>query len=131
MTAWQTVRHRVTLAGRVTNGRSGDPAIGVSVRLVKAAPALALRLETLREIERAGRGVRLPTPDRTSTAADGSFFFLDLPAGDYEVAAESGAGSSLRRSKAVSVQLIEPTEEEGVEGRSQIPHVELTLKESR
>jgi hypothetical protein len=76
VTTWEEVRHRVALAGQVTDAQTGKAVVGAQVRISAAPPAFVGR------------------PDRSDTAADGSFHFLDLPAGQYTLTVSlPGAGS--------------------------------------
>jgi hypothetical protein len=74
MIRWNIVRHRVALAGWVTDGETGKFIEGASV-VITAVPAA---------FERVLRFASKTEPlDRTQTRADGLFFFLNLPDGEY------------------------------------------------
>lgn len=121
-----TVRRRVALHGRVTTAPTGALVSSATVRLVDMPEPAQVRVDTLTGARLEGaRG--WPDPDRTRTAADGSFFFLDLPAGSYELVAESTRPD--RSSTPVSVKLEEPPD--GDRSGRPIPHVELQLREPR
>jgi hypothetical protein len=81
------VRHRVALAGRVADALSGQPLAGVRVEITGGPPAftslLALRARGAGDLWAA----MAERPDRTRTARDGHYHFLDLPAGAYTLAA--------------------------------------------
>lgn len=80
------VRHRVALAGRVTDA-SKHPIGGVEVRIVEM-PAAARHWFGNKASRHGMRWISLrEAPNRTRTAADGVFYFLDLPNGKYTVAA--------------------------------------------
>jgi Carboxypeptidase regulatory-like domain len=66
---WEEVRHQVAIAGRVTDARMGRAIGGALVMITTAPPAFSGR------------------DDRTRTAADGHFHFLDLPDGQYALTA--------------------------------------------
>lgn len=81
------VRHRVGIAGRVTDALSGQALPGVRVEIA-AAPAAFLDLIALRAVAAGNLWAALPERvDRTRTARDGHYHFLDLPAGAYMLAA--------------------------------------------
>jgi hypothetical protein len=116
------IRHRVVLAGQVTEAGTGR-ALGGAQVLITSAPtafveplvsaAKLLRItdaaideaQTTLDDPEAANGERLQAaqtildffqarglfmhrrPDRTQAAADGLFFFVDLPAGDYTLTA--------------------------------------------
>ena len=84
-TAWEVVRRQVAIGGSVVDAQ-GRPAAGVRItiasesnevnelgpRAARAASAAGSRWDELAE-----------RVDRTTSREDGSFFFLDLPAGEY------------------------------------------------
>lgn len=123
MTEWVTLWRRVRLAGRVIDAERRVGVEGALVRLVEMPDALRLRVETLRSLGLEPRR-GWPDRDRVLTAADGSFFFLDLPPGPYGVAAAlPRRGPTPRRaSDTVRVELTE-----GDAGRVAMGHVELPL----
>lgn len=74
MIRWHIVQRRVALAGWVTDGETGKSIEGASVAIT-AMPAA---------FERVLRYASKTEPlDRTQTREDGSFFFVDLPDGEY------------------------------------------------
>jgi hypothetical protein len=94
MAAVETVRHQVAIAGQVTDAQTGRAISGARVQLTTAPPAftdfLALRALPYGE----HWATLVERPDRTRTAADGHFHFLDLPDGAYTCTATlPGAGS--------------------------------------
>jgi hypothetical protein len=90
----EPTRHQVAIAGRVTDARTGKPIGGARVEIVGAPPEFTawLAIQARRHGTRwAGMAER---PDRTRTAADGHFHFLDLPDGDYTlIASLPGSGT--------------------------------------
>jgi hypothetical protein len=78
MTATATVRHRVALAGRVTDAVTSKPITGAQVAIVDMPQALA------QKVRYADSSV---TPGKTLTREDGLFYFLDLPDGKYTLIA--------------------------------------------
>jgi hypothetical protein len=94
---WIVMRSRVSLAGRVT-GADGDVASGGVLNLTAATGG-------------DGHGAASPTPDRTRRydariRADGFYFFLDLPAGDYVLAGEDEGGNEIEP-KEVSIPRVD------------------------
>lgn len=90
----EPTRHQVAIAGDVTDAEAGA-AIGRARVEITAGPAAftdRLALRATRHQDRwAAMDERL---DRTRTAADGHFHFLDLPDGDYSLAASlPGSGT--------------------------------------
>jgi Carboxypeptidase regulatory-like domain len=91
---WEIVRHRVAIAGRVTDAQTGRTIGGAQVRITTAPAAFTDGL-ALRAIQYgAGWTAMAERPDRTRTAPDGHFHFLDLPDGQYTLTASlPGFGS--------------------------------------
>jgi len=88
-----TIRHQVVLAGRVIDATTKAPLAGALVWL-KTGPATWTAWLTARAAGYGERWEKLPIrPDRQYTAPDGTFRFIDLPAGAYTLAASlPGAG---------------------------------------
>lgn len=115
MSEWEIVRHQVAIAGRVTEvteaqtDRQTDQETGRAIAdaqvEIKDAPAAFKAWLAMRAIQYGDRWEAMPErPDRTRTAADGHFHFLDLPAGQYTlVASLPGAGTRYGQSKAMTV----------------------------
>jgi hypothetical protein len=83
----EEVRHQAAIAGRVTNQADGSPIAGVRVTVSGASASFAqwLALKALRwGAAWDGLAIR---PDRTLSATDGHFQFIDLPDDTYTVAA--------------------------------------------
>lgn len=81
------VRHQVAIGGRVFDAGTQKPLSGVMVNIIEMPPALKSILAT-KSIQYGSRWNGMPErTDRTRTAADGIFYFLDLPDGEYAIAA--------------------------------------------
>ena len=83
----EIVRHRVAIAGRVTDAQTGRAIGGARVEIT-AAPGIFADWLAIRKIQYGAHWVAMAErPDRTRTAADGHFHFLDLPDGQYTLTA--------------------------------------------
>lgn len=96
-TDWEIARHQVAVAGRVVD-ESDKPVAGAEVTLTR------LPKEGRQKKARAGTDQQESDGrcDRTFTKADGIYFFLDAPAGEYSVECVNSR-SGLRANKTVSV----------------------------
>ena len=94
MSDWEIIRHAVAISGRVSNSQTGKPIRSARVAITEAPTEFTDWLETrAKQIGAKWQGM-LERPDRTLTAADGHFHFMDLPNGDYTLAASlPGDGS--------------------------------------
>lgn len=86
MAVWDVVRHRAAIAGRVTAAADGKPVPGARVEITAGPQAFTTRLALQAQAAGPRWGAQAERPDRTRTALDGHFHFLDLPAGAYTVA---------------------------------------------
>ena len=81
------VRHQVAIAGRVTDALTRRPLGGALVNIVEM-PAAAKRRLAMKSIQYGGLWNSMAERvDRTRTADDGLFYFLDLPDGEYTITA--------------------------------------------
>jgi hypothetical protein len=86
LNAMEVSRH-VAIAGRVTDTVTKKPVAGAAVSITEMPVALKSRL-AIKSMQYGPRWEAMPErPDRTRTAADGLFYFLDLPDGKYTIAA--------------------------------------------
>ncbi|MDZ8228177.1 MULTISPECIES: carboxypeptidase-like regulatory domain-containing protein [unclassified Nostoc] len=83
----ESARHQIAIAGRITNAQTNKAISGVEVMLTKAPESFSnwLKLKALQYGERWQKMTQ--RPDRTRTAVDGHFHFLDLPNGEYSLTA--------------------------------------------
>jgi hypothetical protein len=79
---FSTKRHRVAIAGIVTDKVTEKPLRGVRVEITKAPQAYREWLLRKCPPRRAGEPLR-PRLDLAHTRPNGLFFFVDLPEGDY------------------------------------------------
>ncbi len=88
--SWQKIeptRHRVAVSGVVTDDLSGKSLARATIEITAAPAAFETRLALRRRQHGARWAAMTQRPDRTRTAADGHFHFLDLPAGEYTLTA--------------------------------------------
>jgi hypothetical protein len=94
MSDWEIIRHAVAISGRVSNSQTGKPIGGARVAISESPAEFTAWLETRAKQFGARWQGMLERPDRTRTAGDGHFHFMDLPNGDYTlVASLPGSGS--------------------------------------
>lgn len=93
MAVWEAVRHQVAIAGRVTDGRTGQTLARARVEINASPAAFTDRLALIARQYGERWASLTERPDRTHAAADGHFHFLDLSAGQYTlIASLPGAG---------------------------------------
>jgi hypothetical protein len=94
MIAWETVRHQVAIAGRVTDHQTGQRVAGARVEIAACPAAFTAWLATYARQHGAGWAALAERPDRATSEADGHFHFMDLPDGQYTLVvslAEAGS----------------------------------------
>lgn len=84
---WITARHRVSIWGKVFDGVTQKPVAGADVTLTRMPAALESTLGRMAQYAGSEWDTRTQRPDRTRSRADGLYYFLDLPDGDYEICA--------------------------------------------
>jgi hypothetical protein len=81
---WETTRHQVAVAGRVTDAATGKPVAGA---VITVSMPTAFR----QKVQLSSRQRKAPSLDgmldTTRSRTDGLFYFLDLPEGKYTIAA--------------------------------------------
>lgn len=83
MSEWEIDRHAVAISGHVTDAQTGKAVGGARVAITSAPTAFTDSL-ALKALQHGSRWATLKKrPDRTYTAVDGYFHFMDLPDGDY------------------------------------------------
>ena len=94
MTQWEIVRHQVAVTGKVTDLRTRAPLAGVRVEITVAPAAFTVWLAAYARQYGDRWAALAERPDRTTTAADGRYRFLDLPDGQYTFSASLPAAGS-------------------------------------
>jgi CarboxypepD_reg-like domain/Carboxypeptidase regulatory-like domain len=89
-----TIRHQAALAGVVTVAATGLPLAGARVELTSGPPAFLDGLAVRAALAGPLWDALALRPDRTRTAADGRFRFIDLLDGLYTIAASVPGGGS-------------------------------------
>lgn len=84
---WFSVHHRVSIWGKVTDAVTQKPIAGAEVTLTKMPAEFKKTLGRLAQYAGNEWAERSQRPDRTRSRADGLYYFLDLPDGDYEIRA--------------------------------------------
>jgi len=91
---WEESRLRVAVAGRVADEATGRAVAGARVEVVEFPAAFRDALAFAARAHGAGWDALPRRPDRTVTAADGTFFLAGLPDGRYVLRASTpGEGS--------------------------------------
>lgn len=81
----QQSRHQVAIAGQVSDAETGQAIAGAWVALTQVPEPFSKRL-ALQALQYGDRWETLSQrPDRTHTAMDGYFKFIDLPVGEYKL----------------------------------------------
>jgi hypothetical protein len=79
----ESTRHRVAIAGTVTDAQTRAAIVRARVEITAGPAAFTERLALL-AVQHGERWATMEERvDRTRTAADGHYHFMDLPAGDY------------------------------------------------
>ena len=98
----EPIRHQVAIAGRVLNARTNEAMAGALIEIKAAPPAFDQWLAVYALQFGAQWNSLLNRPDRTRTAPDGHFHFLDLPDGQYTLTASMpGSGTRLGTAQAI------------------------------
>ncbi len=94
MSAWEIVRHQVAITGSVTDAQTGK-AIDKAQIEITDGPSEFLDFVAARSKQYGTQWESMVERlDRTRTAADGHFHFMDLPDGEYTLTASlPGSGS--------------------------------------
>ena len=83
MNTIETARHRVAIAGFVSDAITGKAVAGVDVAVTDMPPQFKKKVG-LNAIQFGAKWAgMIERPDRTRSRIDGLFYFLDLPDGDY------------------------------------------------
>ncbi len=83
----EQTRNRVAIAGQLSNAETGQVIHRARVEITKMPDSFKNWLTLCAMQYGANWETRVERPDRTQTAIDGHFHFLDLPDGDYTLTA--------------------------------------------
>ena len=130
--SWETIRHKVAISGRVVDER-GERVCGVKVNIVSMPKVFRARVSAVAsatEKKWADLDKRL---DRTVTRADGIFYFLDLPVGQYTLSFDARTDSQHEKKVAVMWDIF-PAVRDETKGKiitpyKLIPHISLKIPE--
>jgi hypothetical protein len=100
MSQWMKVQpthHQVAIAGIVSDAQTGEMIHRALVEMIQMPESFQQGL-TLKAMQHGVQWANLPErPDRTYTTKDGTFYFIDLPDGDYTLQVSlPGAGTRYR-----------------------------------
>lgn len=120
---WESVRHQVALAGHVLDARTSRPLPGALVTITGMSAAFQKKLAAKAMQYGAQWTGMAERPDRTRSRPDGSFYFLDLPDGDYKIMA-----SLPNMGKRFSAAEVKATVSRDASGTMKIAFVDLPLQ---
>jgi len=120
---WETVRRQVAVAGRVLDARTGRLLPGALVTITAMPAAFQKKLAAKAMQYGAQWAGMADRPDRTRSRPDGSFYFLDLPDGDYKVTA-----SLPNMGKRFSAAEVKATVSRDASGTMHIAYIDLSLQ---
>ncbi len=83
-TDWEIMRHQVAIGGRVVNDHD-QPVAGAQVTITAMPEAYQYKVDSAANAAEGTWQQLEERCDRTRTQADGLYYFLDLPAGEYTV----------------------------------------------
>jgi hypothetical protein len=87
LAVFETIRHQVTIAGKVKDRVTGKPVEDVLIEIVDGPPAYLAMIDTQSNIYSSAWDTMTKRPDKTVTRPDGHYHFMDLPNGTYTVTA--------------------------------------------
>jgi len=117
-TDWEVTRHQVAIGGRVVD-QSDNPAAGAEVTITVMPEKFQRKLAAAASTAGGGWEESQERLDRSFTKADGIFYFLDLPDGNYTLkVVDQRSGARVEKTAAVSW---------GKDGKVQMAVVDLKL----
>jgi len=112
MMSTEKIRHQVAIAGKVTDKETGQTIGGAIVEITEMPEPFKTKL-ALKALQYGADWETLPErPDRTRTAVDGYFYFVDLPDGNYTLTATL-PGTSTRYDSAQTTAIVPSGDNEG------------------
>ena len=128
MSDWEIIRHAVAISGSVRDSQTGKAVGGARVAITDAPTEFTAWLEIrAQQFGTRWRGM-LERPDRTLTAGDGHFHFMDLPNGDYTLVASLPAAGSRYAEAEASVTVTRGTGDNIIMATADIQLPPTTLK---
>jgi hypothetical protein len=108
----EKIRHQVAIAGKVSDKETGQTIGGAIVEITEMPEPFKTKL-ALKALQYGANWQTLPErPDRTRTAVDGYFYFVDLPDGNYTLRATL-PGTSTRYDSAQTTAIVASGDNEG------------------
>ncbi len=87
MANWESLRRQIAICGQVTAVSGSAPIPNARVQLTAAPVAFQRKARAYAKLHGSAWETLSERVDRTLTAADGAYYFLDLPDGDYTITA--------------------------------------------
>ena len=84
---WESLRRQIAISGQVTAVATAAPIPNARVQITDAPDAFMRKVRLYAKLHGDSWDSMSKRVDRTETAADGAYYFLDLPDGDYIVTA--------------------------------------------
>lgn len=101
-TSWEVIRHQVAIGGIVAT-ESGERQSALSVRIISMPDVFSTRVSAaFCAAEKLWENLE-ERPDRTLTRGNGTFYFLDLPSGNYTLQVIDPVSGSQDEKEAVVV----------------------------
>ena len=126
MEQWGEIRRQATVVGRITDLASGAPIAAAQVTVTSQQPSFRDWL-ALKALAHGGGWDRLALrPDRTLSADDGRFCFIDLPDGTYTLTA-----AWVTRGSRYGTSTGTATVARGIDGTVKLATVDLALPSTR
>lgn len=112
MTHFETISHKVSIAGEVTDSQTGNPISNAYVRISEAPAAFNSLLNIKAKQNDDTWNSMLERPDRTRTNANGHYHFMDLPKGKYTIVATLGDRYTRYGKAEIEVDVSDNTDED-------------------
>ncbi|MCP5013282.1 MAG: hypothetical protein GY942_25155 [Aestuariibacter sp.] len=87
MSDWEILRRQIAISGQITAVADNAPISQAQVQITAAPDAFMNKVRLYAKLHGNAWDGLTKRVDRTETAADGAYYFLDLPNGDYTISA--------------------------------------------